>query len=37
VISPEVTEKLKVVHDIVKSHAKDDRTLIQRVVSLIAS
>ena len=37
VISPEVTTKLNVVHDIVKSHAKDDRTLIQRMVSLLAS
>ena len=37
VISPEVIEKLKVVHDIVKSHAKGDRTLIQRMASLIAS
>ena len=37
VISPEVTEKLNVVHDIIKSYAKGDRTLLQRMVSLIAS
>ncbi len=37
VISPEVEEKLKVVHDIVKSNRKDDRTLVQRVIGMIAS
>ncbi len=37
VISPEVANKLEAVHDIVKSHAKGDRTLVQRMVSLIAS
>ncbi len=36
VISPKVTEKLAVVHDIARSHAKEDRPLIQRMVSLIA-
>ncbi len=37
VISPEVTKKLEVVHDIVKSYGKDSRPLIQRVMSMIAS
>lgn len=37
VISPEVTEKLNAVHDIIKSQAKGHRTLVQRMVSLIAS
>ncbi len=35
VISPEVNEKLKVVHDIVKSSGKDDRSLMQRVSSMV--
>jgi hypothetical protein len=37
VISPAVTEKLQVVHDIVKSYGKDERPLMQRVMSMIAS
>ena len=36
VISPEVTEKLKVVHDIVKDSVKQDRTIMQRVLGLVA-
>lgn len=35
VISPEVIEKLKVVHDIVKSTRKEDRTLAQRISSMV--
>jgi hypothetical protein len=35
VISPEVTEKLKVVHDIVKASGKEERTLMQRVSSMV--
>ena len=37
VISPKVTKKLNVVHDLIKSQAKCHRTLVQRMVSLIAS
>jgi hypothetical protein len=37
VISPEVNDKLEGVHDIIKSQAKGGRTLVQRMVSLIAS
>ena len=35
VISPEVTEKLKVAHDIVKASGKEERTLMQRVSSMV--
>ncbi len=34
VISPEVVEKLKAVHQVVKSFGKNDRTLSQRVMSI---
>ena len=36
VISPEVTRKLEAVHDIIKESTKQDQTLIQRMVSLVA-
>ena len=36
VISPEVTKKLEVVHDIIKSSGKQDRSLARRFADLFA-